>query len=61
MIPAFSILQATDFKGLPPATVIAAEIDSLRSDGAAYADKLKAVGVPVTYQMYEGSRTNSSA
>ncbi len=52
--PRLSILQATDFKGQPPATIIAAEIDPLRSEGMAYAEKLKAAGVPVTYQMYKG-------
>ena len=52
--PRLSILQATDFKGLPPATVIGAEIDPLRSEGMAYAEKLKAAGVPVTYQLYKG-------
>ena len=52
--PRLSILQATDLKGLPPATVIAAEIDPLLSEGKAFADKLKAAGVPVTYQVYKG-------
>ena len=52
--PRLSILQATDFKGLPPATIIAAEIDPLRTEGIQLADKLKAAGVPVTYKMYPG-------
>ena len=52
--PRLSLLQATDFSGLPPAIIIAAEIDPLRSEGIALADKLKGAGVPVTYQMYKG-------
>lgn len=52
--PRLSILQAPDLKGLPPATVIGAEIDPLRTEGKAYADKLEAAGVKVDYQIYKG-------
>ncbi len=52
--PRIAILRAPDLKGLPPATIIAAEIDPLRSEGQALAEKLKAAGVPVTYQLYPG-------
>lgn len=52
--PRLAVLKATDLSGLPPATVIAAEIDPLRSEGKAYADKLQAAGVPVTYKLYPG-------
>jgi len=41
-------------KGVAPATIIAAEIDPLQSDGQVYAAKLKAAGVPVTYMLYTG-------
>ncbi|HEU4375972.1 MAG TPA: alpha/beta hydrolase [Telluria sp.] len=47
-------MKATSLKGLPPATIIAAEIDPLLSEGKAYADKLKKDGVAVTYKEYTG-------
>lgn len=51
--PDISPLYA-DHKDLPPATVILAEIDPLRSEGEAYAKKLKQAGVQVTMEIYEG-------
>ena len=47
-------MKATSLQGLPPATIIAAEIDPLLSEGKAYADKLKKDGVAVTYKEYTG-------
>lgn len=52
--PWVSPLQADDLSGLPPATVILAEIDPLRSEGQAYAERLSEAGVPVTVQLYTG-------
>lgn len=52
--PRFAILRNSDLSGLPSATIIAAEIDPLLSEGKAYADKLKAAGVAVTYKSYAG-------
>lgn len=49
-----SLLDEDDLKGLPPTTVITAQIDPLRSEGKAYADKLKAAGIPVRYMNYDG-------
>lgn len=43
-----------DLAGLPPTTVIAAQIDPLRSEGEAFADKLVAAGVKVDYRLYHG-------
>ena len=48
-------LKARSLAGLPSATIIAAEIDPLRSEGQAYADKLKASGVSVKYELYKGA------
>ncbi|HEX2524770.1 MAG TPA: alpha/beta hydrolase [Geminicoccus sp.] len=47
-------LIAADLKGLPPTTIIGAEIDPLRSEGVTLAQRLEAAGVPVTYQLYDG-------
>jgi acetyl esterase len=47
-------IKAPSLKGMPPATIIAAEIDPLLSEGKSYGDRLKKDGVSVTYKEYTG-------
>ena len=51
--PRINLVDA-NLKGLPPAIVITDQIDPLRSEGAKLAEKLKAAGVAVDYQNYDG-------
>ncbi len=50
-----SPLHNTNFKGLPPAYVEALEIDTLRDEALAYADKLKYAEIPVETYLVEGA------
>jgi acetyl esterase/lipase len=52
--PWASPLLAPDHSGLPPALIQVAEHDPLRADGVAYADRLRAAGVPVRLTEYVG-------
>ncbi|MBC7921630.1 MAG: alpha/beta hydrolase [Ferruginibacter sp.] len=49
-----SLVDVADLKGLPSATIINAQIDPLTSEGQQLADQLRAAGVPVAYQLYQG-------
>ena len=46
--------QAKSLSGLAPATVINAQLDPLRSEGGAYAQRLTAAGVATTHTIYPG-------
>ncbi len=54
MDPKVALLQAKTLEGLPPATIVTAQIDPLRSEGEMLAEKLKADGVSVSYKNYDG-------
>jgi len=46
--------NAETLRGLPPATIILAECDPIHDMGAAYAQRLRADGVPVELRDYQG-------
>jgi acetyl esterase len=49
-----SPLRAGDLAGLPPAYIITAGFDPLVDEGRAYAERLRAAGVKVTYECFAG-------
>ena len=53
--PRLDIVGHADLRGLPPTTIVSAEIDPLRSEGETLAAKLQAAGTPVTQRTYPGT------
>jgi acetyl esterase len=51
--PYLSPLRAQTLQGLPPAFVVTADYDVLRDEGRAYAERLRASGVPTDVHHYE--------
>ncbi len=51
--PMISLVNA-NLKGMPPTTIILAELDPLQSDGQMLGDKLKAAGVATMVKRYDG-------
>ena len=52
--PRLNLTTAANLKGLPPTTIITAQIDPLRSEGKDLADRLQAAGVSVVYRNFDG-------
>ncbi|PLY03963.1 MAG: hypothetical protein C0622_03725 [Desulfuromonas sp.] len=52
--PLASPLLAKDLSGLPPATIISAELDPLAAEAIAYSERLQAAGVSTTLRHYPG-------
>lgn len=52
--PRLNLVQTADLRGLPPTTIVLAEIDPLRSGGETLTEKLRAAGVPVEARTYPG-------
>jgi acetyl esterase len=53
-IPYLLAARAKSLAGLPPATIVLAECDPLYDQGIAYAERLRAEGVPVDLRVYDG-------
>ncbi len=50
----FAPLHADNFDGVAPACVLLAECDPVVDEGLAYADRLRAAGVPVALELFRG-------
>ena len=52
--PDASPLRATDLSGLAPALILSCELDDLRAQANAYAERLKGAGAEVRHVVYPG-------
>jgi acetyl esterase len=50
-----SLVDVADLKGLPTATIVAAEIDPLQTEGKLLADKFTSAGVSNEYRLFTGT------
>ncbi len=53
-LPYVCASRAETLRGLPPATIVMAQCDPLWDEGVAYAERLRADGVPVDLRVYDG-------
>ena len=53
--PRIDLAARTDFRNLPPTTVVLAPIDPMRSSGEAVAAKMSAAGVPTEARLFPGT------
>ena len=53
-VPYVLAVKTETLRGLPPTTIILAECDPLHDQGVAYAERLRADGVPVDLKIYPG-------
>ena len=49
-----NLLGVTNLQGMPPTTIVLAEIDPLRSGGELLGEHLKAAGIPTETRLYRG-------
>jgi acetyl esterase/lipase len=52
--PRLDLVGRADLRGLPPATIVNAEVDPLLSEGEALARRLREAGVPVEQRTWQG-------
>lgn len=57
--PLASPLFAPDVSGFPPTWILTGELDPLRAEGEAFAERLRSAGVPVNYECYPGAMHGS--
>jgi acetyl esterase len=48
-------LRADNLQAMPPTLLVTADLDPLRDEGIAFAEKLRAAGVPVNYRHFAGA------
>jgi acetyl esterase/lipase len=55
-VPAYAApSRAADFRGLPPTCTFVGELDPFRDETLEYVGRLRAAGVPVAFQLYQGA------